>query len=254
MQEGAIDISGKVALVTGSTRGLGFEIACALGRAGARVALNYRHDTECADKALSRYLETGAKGALFRADVTDETAIAELVSSIEAELGTIDILVLNATPPQPQKALEDTEWSDVESMLDAFVKSPFLLSRAVVPGMKGKRWGRLIHIGSEVVDQGTPHFASYVAAKGGQNGLSRSLSKELAPWNITVNMVSPGWIPVERHDAVSAEEKDAYFSTIPMGRWGAPSDVSGVVTFLASDSASFVTGANIHVSGGRTVQ
>ena len=120
--------------------------------------------------------------------------------------------------------------------------------------MKRQGWGRIIQIGSEVLDQGAPNFSAYVAAKGGQNGLNRSLAKELAVHGITANMVSPGWIPVERHAAVSESEKDAYFSSLPMGRWGTPTDVASTVTFLASEHAGFVTGANLHVNGGRTVQ
>ena len=252
--EPTMDLQGRVALVTGSTAGLGLEIARGLGLAGARVALNYRNDEARARVALERYLETGAEGALIRADVTDESAIEALIDSVTDRLGPIDILVVNATPSQPQRALEDYEWGDVQAMLDAFVKSPFLLSQRVVGHMKERGWGRIIHIGSEVLDEGAPNFSAYVAAKGAQNGLSRSLAKELAPWNITVNMVSPGWIPVERHAEVSAADKESYLASIPMGRWGTPTDIASAVTFLASEHARFVTGANLHVNGGRSVQ
>ena len=252
--EPTMDLKGRVALVTGSTAGLGHEIACSLGRAGARVALNYRNDEVRADVALTRYLETGAEGALFRADVTDAAAVQGLVDSVEERFGSIDVLVVNATPSQPERCLEAYEWAEVEAMLDAFVKSPFLLAQRVVGAMKDQGWGRIIQIGSEVLDQGTPNFSAYVAAKGAQNGLNRSLAKELAAWNITVNMVSPGWIPVERHQDVAATDRAAYLDSIPMGRWGTPGDVASAVTFLASEHASFVTGANLHVNGGRSVQ
>ena len=247
------ELRGRVALVTGSTAGLGYGIACALGAAGARVALNYCHDEARAQNALKHYLDTGAVGALFRGDVTDEAALVELLGAVQRTLGMVDIVVLNATPKQPERALENYDWSTVQQMLDAFVKSPFLISQLVVPHMKAQGWGRIINIGSEVFEQGTPNFSAYVAAKGAQNGLSRSLATELAPWNITVNTVSPGWIPVERHAGVPAKEKMAYLSNVPMGRWGTPSDVAGAVTFLASEAAGFITGANLHVNGGRTV-
>ena len=119
--------------------------------------------------------------------------------------------------------------------------------------MKEKGWGRIINIGSEVFQRGVPNFTAYVAAKGGQNGFTRSLATELAPFGITVNMVSPGWIPVERHAGDSPESKAAYLALIPAARWGVPSDVGGAVTFLASDAAGFVTGQNLCVNGGLTV-
>ena len=249
-----LDLTDKVALVTGSTAGLGYEIACALGKAGAIVALNYRNDETRATLAVERFLATGAKGALFQADVTQTTDIDTLIESVVDILGTIDILVVNATPSQPQRPIEDYEWHEVQTMLDAFVKSPFLLCQRLVPHMKAQRFGRIIQVGSEVLADGTPNFSAYVAAKGGQNGLTRSLSQELAPFNITVNTISPGWIPVERHAHVENTEKAAYLETVPMDRWGTPTDVASAVTFLASDHAGFVTGANLHVNGGRTIQ
>jgi 3-oxoacyl-[acyl-carrier protein] reductase len=119
--------------------------------------------------------------------------------------------------------------------------------------MKQQRRGRIISIGSEVVARGVPNFTAYVAAKGGQNGFHRSLATEVAPWGITVNMISPGWIPVERHENDPQDVKDGYLAGVPMGRWGVPGDLAGAVVFLASDSASFVTGQNLHVNGGTTV-
>ena len=247
-------LEGRVALVTGSTAGLGQEIARALGHAGARVALNFCNQADRAAAAFAGFREAGLEGALFRADATDPKAIEGLVNQVTETLGPIDILVCNATPAQPQRALEDYTWDEAQSLLDAFVKSPFLLSQRVVGSMKARRWGRIIHIGSEVVHEGTPGFSPYVAAKGGQLGLARSLSRELAPWNITVNTVSPGWVPVARHAGVPEADKAAYLRTVPLGRWGAPHDVADAVTFLASEAAGFVTGANLHVNGGRTVQ
>jgi 3-oxoacyl-[acyl-carrier protein] reductase len=135
-------------------------------------------------------------------------------------------------------------------MLDFFVKSPVLLTKACLPHMKQQRWGRIINITSEVFERGTAPFTAYVAAKGGQIGFSRSLASELAPYGITVNMIAPGWIPVERHAGDPEAAKSAYLKTIPMGRWGVPSDLSGAVVFFASDASSFVTGQSIVVDGG----
>jgi len=190
---------------------------------------------------------------LFRGDVTCEAGVPDLSAAVAEELGPIDVVVVNATPDQPQQPIEQYDWSFYQSMLDFFVKSPYLLCRAVLPHMKQQRWGRIINIGSEVFRRGVPNFSAYVAAKGAQTGWNRSMAGELAPWNITVNMVSPGWIPVERHENDPQELKDGYHALIPMQRWGVPQDVGGIVSFLASDAASFITGQDIAVNGGMTV-
>lgn len=252
-QESLFSLKGKVALVTGSSTGLGKAMAFALGRAGAKVAINYANNSARAEKTLAEFQAAGLQGALFRASVVDEAAVNGLVKDIEKKLGPVDIAVLNATPDQPLKPIEDYDWAFYQSMLDFFIKSPFLVTRAVLPHMKRQRWGRIINIGSEVFHLGVAPFTAYVAAKGGQNGFTRSLAHELAPWHITVNMIAPGWIPVERHEKDPQSIKDGYFANIPMKRWGVPDDLAGTVLYLASDAASFVTGQNIHVNGGNTV-
>ena len=247
------DLSGRVALVTGSSRGLGLEMAIALGRAGAKVALNYYNSKDTADRALAKFQEAGCEGAMFQANVIDQDDVTRLYGEIAETLGPVDILIPNATPDQPLKPIEDYEWDFYQQMYDFFVKSPFLLSRACLPHMKEKRWGRIINITSEVFIRGTPNFTAYVAAKGGQTGFSRSLASELAPFQITVNTIAPGWIPVERHANDAQEDKDAYLATIPMGRWGIPADLNGAVVFLSSDESSFVTGQNLTVNGGISI-
>jgi 3-oxoacyl-[acyl-carrier protein] reductase len=238
------DLKGRTALVTGSTRGLGRAMAEALAKAGARVALNGL------DEKRGKAVAAAIPGSTFhKADVTSEKDVARLV----AETGDVDILVLNATCDQPHKPLEEYDWAFFQSMLDFFIKSPFLLTRAVLPAMKRKKRGRIINIGTEAFTRGVGNFTAYVAAKGGQNGFHRSLATELAPQGITVNMVSPGWIPVERHANDPQAEKDGYRALIPSDRWGVPEDVGGAIVFLASDAASFITGQNLHVNGGMTV-
>ncbi|MEL6715953.1 MAG: SDR family NAD(P)-dependent oxidoreductase, partial [Planctomycetota bacterium] len=192
------NLEGKVALVTGSTTGLGKAMALHLGRAGAKVAVNYANDERRAERALAQLREEGVTAELFRASAVDPEAVEELVADVDERLGPIDVLVLNATPDQPIRPIEEYDWEFHQSMLEFFVKSPFLLTRAVLPGMKARRYGRIINIGSEVYDRGVPNFSPYVAAKGAQRGWTRSMSQELAPFGITVNMISPGWIPVER--------------------------------------------------------
>ena len=246
-------LTGRVALVTGSSTGLGFAMACALGTAGAKVALNYFNNNERAERAFAQYRESGAEGMLVRGSAIDANDIDAMVGEIEQSLGPIDILVINATPAQPQRPIEDYDWDFYQSMLDYFIKSPYLLSRRVLAQMKQRKRGRIINIGSEVFARGIGNFSAYVAAKGGQNGWTRSMASELAPFGITVNMISPGWIPVERHKNDPQEAKDGYRKLIPMNRWGVPEDLDSTVVYLASDASSFVTGQNIHVNGGMTV-
>lgn len=246
-------LEGKVALVTGSTTGLGKSMALALGRAGAKVAINYNNNKERAENSFKDFQSEGLSGGLFKGNVVDESEVNKMVGEIEDSLGNIDVVVLNATPDQPHCPIEEYSWDFYQSMLDFFIKSPYLVTRAVLPHMKKVGKGRIINIGSEVFQLGVPEFSAYVAAKGGQNGWTRSMARELAPSGITVNMISPGWIPVERHEKEPQEWKDAYLPTVPAGRWGVPADLDGVVAFLASDASSFIVGQNICVNGGLTV-
>ena len=228
-------------------------MARALGQAGAKVAINYQNNAARAAATAAEFETENIQSMLVRGDVTDEAEVARMVSEISAELGPVDILVLNATPAQPQKPIEEYDWAFYQQMLDFFIKSPFLLTRACLPHMKSQRWGRIINIGSEVVARGVSPFTAYVAAKGGQNGFNRSLASELAPWGITVNMLAPGWIPVERHENDPEEVKEGYRRLIPMDRWGVPEDMAGATVFPASDASSFITGQNLHINGGMTV-
>ncbi|MBL9135868.1 MAG: 3-oxoacyl-ACP reductase FabG [Verrucomicrobiales bacterium] len=253
MPDASLPLEGRVALVTGSSAGLGKAIAMGLAAAGARVGLNFAHQVGRAESALREMRQQGWVGALFQADVTREAEVKRLVNECVATLGPVDILVINATSDQPQRPVEEYDWAFVQQMLDYFVKSPFLLVQACLPHMKAQRWGRVINIGSEVVARGVPNFTAYVAAKGGQNGLHRSLATELAPHGITVNMIAPGWIPVERHAGAPQAEKEAYLAGVPAKRWGVPEDVAAAAVYLAGEGASFVTGQTLHVNGGLTV-
>jgi len=247
------DLTNRVALVTGSSTGLGKAIAFGLAEAGAKVALNYNNNTQRANAALDEFKSKNLDGDMFRGDVIHPDGVKKLCGEVESKLGPIDILVLNATPDQPELPIEEYDWDFYQSMLDFFVKSPYLLTRACLPHMKSQKWGRIINITSEVFQRGVSPFTAYVAAKGAQTGFARSLATELAGFGITVNMIAPGWIPVERHANHSKEQMDGYFQQIPAGRWGVPDDVKGASIFLASEEASFVTGQTISVNGGMTV-
>ena len=242
----------KVALVTGSSRGLGRGIALALGKAGAKVCLNYLNNSEAAEGTLTKLREEGIHAAMFRADASDKEQVESMIEAIEEKFGSLDILVPNATPVQPQKPIEEYDADFYRQMYDFFVVSPFHLAKAVLPGMKKRKSGRIINITSEVFHSSVPEFSAYVAAKGGQIGWSRSMASELAPFGITVNTVAPGWIPTERHENDSEEVKNEYLKTIPLGRWGTPEDVGNAVVYYSSDEASFVTGQTLCVNGGRT--
>jgi 3-oxoacyl-[acyl-carrier protein] reductase len=241
-----------VALVTGSTTGLGKAIGLALGRAGAKVCINYFHNEERAEKALADFQEADIECALVQASVVEAGDVDRLFTTVEARLGPIDILVPNATPDQPHRPIEEYDWDFYQEMIDFFIKSPFLLTRRALPHMKRQRWGRIINITSEVFHANVGNFSAYVAAKGGQIGWSRSMATELAPFGITVNTIAPGWILVERHDKDPQSLKDAYRATIPADRWGTPQDVAAAAVYYASNAASFVTGQTLCVNGGRT--
>jgi 3-oxoacyl-[acyl-carrier protein] reductase len=244
---------GRVALVTGSSRGLGAVIARRLARDGIAVAVNGRPDDEQVAAVSRSIRDDGGAAEGFCADVTDEHQVAELVTAIADCFGPVDVLVLNATGPQPEAAVTDVTWADHQAQLDYFVKSPVLLGRAVLPGMQARRYGRIVHIDSEVAHRPPPGRSAYATAKSAQIGLTRSWARELASFGITVNTVAPGFIPVERHADVPDEVKEAYLASVPAGRMGTPGDIASAVSFLASEDAGFITGQRIVVDGGRSL-
>jgi len=243
----------RVALVTGSSRGLGQAIARRLARDGLAVAVNGLHGDGQAAEVARAIRDDGGTAEAFTADVTDEQQVARLVTAVAASLGPVDVLVLNATGPQPEAPLDDVAWQDHVAQLEFFVKSPVLVGRAVLPGMRARRSGRIIQIDSEVADRPPPGRSAYATAKNAQIGLARSWARELAPAGITVNTVAPGFIPVERHADVAPETRDAYLASVPAGRMGTPGDIACAVSFFASEEAGFITGQRIVVDGGRSL-
>jgi len=244
---------GRVALVTGSSRGLGAAIARRLAQDGLAVAVNGRPGDRGAGDVGRGIRDGGGLAEAFYADVTDEQQAAELVAAITSRFGPVDVLVLNATGPQPEAPVTDVAWSDHLAQLNFFVKSPVLLGRAVLPAMQARRYGRIVQIDSEVADRPPPGRSAYATAKSAQIGLTRSWARELAQSGITVNAVAPGFVPVERHADVPDEVKEAYLTSVPAGRMGTPGDIAHAVSFFASEEAGFITGQRIVVDGGRSL-
>lgn len=242
----------RIALVTGSSRGLGRGIAHMLARDGFAVAVNGL-DAGALAETVAAIRKEGGVARAFEADVTDEQHVDRLVAAITAELGPIDVLVLNATGPQPEAPIAEVGWAEYLGQLDFFVKSPVLLMRAVLPSMRARRYGRIVQIDSEVVDRPPPGRSAYAAAKSAQIGLTRAWARELAELGITVNTVAPGFVPVERHADVPVEAIAAYLAAVPAGRMGSPEDVAHVVSFFASEGAGFITGQRLVVDGGRSL-
>src|SRR6201994_589453 len=247
-------LKGKTALVTGASRGLGAAIALELAARGANVAVNYFAKRERAEQLCARIKNEGGEATPYYADVRLDADIEKMIHAVNDTYRHIDIAVINATGPQPLLTIEEQTWERYLDQLEFFVKSPLLIMRQLVAGMKSRGFGRIIQIGSEVFEMGNPMFANYVAAKGAQLGQTRSWARELAPSGITVNLVAPGWIPTERHLYSAQTEMDAYTAKVPMNHMGTPEDVANTVAFLASDAARFITGQKISVNGGNTLE
>ncbi|WP_211279055.1 SDR family oxidoreductase [Sutcliffiella halmapala] len=243
-------LSGKIALVTGGSRGIGKTISKTLAEAGATVIVNYANNSNHANETVAAIQEAGGKAFAIQADITNEVMVKELIQDSEEQCGgTIDILVNNATGPQPELSIEDSTWKDYLDQLDFFVKAPLLLTKAVLSGMKQKQEGRIINIGSEVIQLGNSNFSSYVTAKSSQLGMTRSWASELGPYGITVNLINPGFVPVERHAGI---DPSGYAETVPLRRVGVPQDIASAVLFLSSSESSFISGQSLSVNGGNT--
>lgn len=241
------------ALVTGASRGLGAAIALELAAAGHPVAVTYASSRDAAHAVVEAITDAGGRAEPYPTDVTDPRAVTALVEAVTGDLGSVGVLVLNATGPQPQVGATDLEVDDVRAQLSYFVDSPVLMLRAVLPAMRAAGWGRVVHIGSDVVVRAPEGNSAYVAAKTAQLGLARAWARELGPLGITVNTVAPGWIPVERHRGTDPDDLAQYLATVPAGRMGQPADVAAAVRYLASQAAGFVTGAWLPVNGGATI-
>ncbi|MFI0349061.1 SDR family NAD(P)-dependent oxidoreductase [Actinomadura sp. 9N407] len=240
-----IKLTGKKVLVTGGSRGIGRGIVLGLAHAGAQVATCYRTEGEAAASLARELKEIGGDHRLVKADVSDPAEVEALAETCRATLGSLDAVVHNAgvISHVPFSELSDEEWARV---IDNNLGGPYRVTQKTLPLLSAG--GSIVFIGSKVATVGIPMRAHYTASKAGLVGLMRSLTKELGPRGIRVNVVAPG--PVETEEPVPPEVRERYRNLIPLGRLGTPEDIAGVVAFLASDLARFVNGETIDVDGG----
>ncbi|PYO67726.1 MAG: 3-oxoacyl-[acyl-carrier-protein] reductase [Gemmatimonadetes bacterium] len=241
-----IDLSDKVALVTGGSRGIGFSIAQALAGAGANVAVLGRDGAKAAEAAQA--LGNG-RGRGYGCDVTQVAQVERVVAAVEQEFDRIDVLVNNAGTTRDNLLFRISE-ADWNTVLDTNLKGAFLVTKHAARGMIKRRWGRIINIASVVGISGNKGQTNYTASKAGLIGFTKSVSKELASRNVLVNAVAPGFIDTELTRRISPEARDALIKAIPLGRLGQGQDVAAAVLFLASDFASYITGQLLVVDGG----
>jgi len=248
-------LDGKIALITGGSKGLGLTMATALAEAGADVALSGRTIATCNDSAKALASATGRRAKGFAADVTSAPDIERLVKEVENSLGPIDILINNAGV-NIRGTVDQLAESDWDSVIATNLKGPFLVARAVGPRMVKRGWGRVINLGSILGSVALPGRAPYASSKAGVINLTRVLALEWAGTGVTANAICPGPFATEMNlpllnDPVKYQE---FVKKIPMGRWGELDEIAGAAVFLSSPASSFVTGSAIYVDGGWTAQ
>lgn len=239
------DLTGKFALVTGATGGIGGAVAKALHTQGATVALSGTRKE--ALEALAA--ELGERVHVVPANLSDKDSVEALVPSAEAAMGQVDILVNNAgvTRDNLFMRMKDEEW---ETVLRVNLEAAFRLSRAAIKGMMKRRWGRIVSVTSVIGTTGNAGQANYAASKAGLIGMSKSLAQEVASRNITVNCIAPGFIATPMTDVLNDKQREGILAKVPMARLGSPEDIAGAAVYLASQEAAYLTGQTLHINGG----
>lgn len=254
--QNSFSLEGKVALVTGAAYGIGFAIAQAFAGAGAKIAFNCR-SKEHLDTALAAYKENGITAKGFLCDVTDEAQVVQMVSEIEKELGVIDILVNNAGIIK-RIPMHEMSTEDFRQVVDIDLTAPFIVSKAVIPGMIQKGHGKIINICSMMSELGRETVSAYASAKGGLKMLTRNIASEYGQYNIQCNGIGPGYIATPQTAPLREIQPDGsrhpfdrfIIGKTPAARWGVPEDLMGPAVFLASDASNFVNGHILYVDGG----
>jgi len=241
-------LAGKIALVTGASQGIGRAVALELAKAGATVALAAR-STDKLEAVATEIAAAGGTAKAYALDVASEESIKACAKAVLSELGTVHVLVNNAGITKDGLALR-MKLSDFEDVLRTNLTGAFLLTQAVISSMMKARSGRVINITSVVGEVGAAGQANYAASKAGMIGLTKSLAREFASRNITVNAIAPGFIETPMTHVLTDEQKTAILAQVPLGRYGADSDIAAAVNFLASDAAGYITGHTLDVNGG----
>ena len=244
-----MDLTGRNALVTGGSRGIGRAVCLELARRGANVAVNYAGNARAAEETAAACRELGVQAFAVQADVSDSAAAEAMVKAVIERFGRLDILVNNAGITRDKLALQMKN-EDLDAVLDTNLKGAFYCMRAAYRPMMKQRYGRIVNLSSVVGLRGNPGQANYAASKAGLIGMTKSAAKELGGRSVTVNAVAPGFIETDMTAALTEEQRKAYAEAIPLGRLGSAQDIADTVAFLTSDKASYITGQVIAVNGG----
>ncbi|XCN74724.1 MAG: 3-oxoacyl-ACP reductase FabG [Candidatus Electrothrix aestuarii] len=244
-----MSLDGKIALVTGGSRGIGRAICLQLAAQGATVGINYVSNSSAAEEVLAEITGQGGNGFVCGFDVADTKAVGKAIKNLTAEQGGLDILVNNAgiTRDGLMARMKDDDW---DAVLNTNLKGAFTCSKAAMRGMMKKRWGRIINITSVIGFLGNAGQVNYASAKAGLIGLTKSMARELAGRQVTVNCVAPGYIATDMTADLPEDIQKMILSSIPLGTLGTPEDVASAVTYLASEGSGYMTGQTLHVNGG----
>lgn len=242
-------LTGKIAVVTGGSRGIGRAISLRLASMGALVYINYVSRPDAAEETKQLIEQAGGKAELIQFDIGDAEKVQEAMKLVVSQAGSIDILVNNAgiTRDGLMARMKESDWDDV---LDTNLKGTFLCSKGVSKPMMKKKWGRIVNISSVIGFSGNSGQVNYASAKAGLTGLTKSMAREYATRNITVNCVAPGYIVTEMTESMAEAAQEKILSEIPMASLGTPEDVAAAVAYLVSDDARYITGQTLHVNGG----